>query len=100
MNGQSSGRRMSGSVIRVPASSTVTVREWSRLRRSASTLPAEPAPMMRTSVPVIAQLRVWPPSTTRVWPVIQPAFSEARNATAGPMSLGTPRRANACIGTT
>ena len=33
-----------------------------------------------------------PPSTGRVTPVIQDASSEARNATAAAMSLGSPTR--------
>ncbi len=35
---------------------------------------------------------VTPPSSTRVWPVIQLAWSDSRNATAPAMSAGTPRR--------
>ena len=34
------------------------------------------------------QLCVCPPSATIIWPVTQPASSEARNATAGAMSAG------------
>jgi DNA-binding HxlR family transcriptional regulator len=36
--------------------------------------------------------RVTPPSSTRVWPVIQPAASDSRKATTPAMSAGTPRR--------
>src|SRR6185437_11232730 len=38
------------------------------------------------------QLCVWPPSATSIWPVIQPASSDARKATAGAMSAATARR--------
>jgi hypothetical protein len=39
-----------------------------------------------------ALARVTPPSMTRVWPVIQEASSDSRNATAPATSPGTPRR--------
>lgn len=39
-----------------------------------------------------APVMVTPPSSTSVWPVIQPAASDSRNATAPAMSAGTPRR--------
>jgi len=38
--------------------------------------------------------RLPPPSTTRVWPVIKPASSEAKNATAYPISSTAPKRFN------
>src|SRR5207248_11236780 len=41
-----------------------------------------------------APARVRPPSRTTVCPVLHPASSESRNATAPPMSDGTPRRSS------
>jgi hypothetical protein len=37
-------------------------------------------------------VRVAPPSSTIVWPVIQLAWSESRNATVAPTSDGSPSR--------
>ena len=42
----------------------------------------------------IQPLSIWPPSTTRVWPVIQPAQGEARNRAACAISSGVPKRPN------
>src|SRR6516164_27663 len=36
--------------------------------------------------------RIWPPSTTRLWPVTNEARSDARYRTALPMSCGSPSR--------
>src|SRR5690606_29463170 len=38
------------------------------------------------------QRAIWPPSITKLWPVVHCASSEARYTAIGPMSLGWPKR--------
>ena len=61
-------------------------RRHHRLDRPGPRVSAQPGSASRDSG------RTWPPSTTRVWPVIQPASSVARNRQALPTSATLPSR--------
>ena len=88
------GRRRNGPPARRPASARARVLTLgiAQKRRSSSRCRSKPAARWASTSAVIARR---PRSST--WPVIQPAWSEAKNSTAWTMSSAVPSRRSAML---